>query len=68
MKVGIVVPYSWSYWGGVVARAARTRRLMSPVGHERPLSAVRRSAGTLVTASRKIARLIFEWPAVRSTK
>ncbi len=33
----------------------------------RPSSAASRSAGTLVTASRKIVRLIFDWPAVRST-
>src|SRR5664279_4124486 len=33
-----------------------------------PVSAARRSTGTLATASRKIARLILEWPAVRSAK
>src|SRR5581483_10498965 len=37
-------------------------------GYRRFLSAARRRTGTFTTASRKIARLIFEWPAVRSTK
>src|SRR5581483_8893731 len=46
------------------ARAAVRRAC----GYRRFLSAARRSTGTFTTASRKIARLIFEWPAVRSTK
>src|SRR6185503_12442299 len=36
------------------------------LGHSFPLNAVNRSRGTLHTASSATARLIFDWPAVRS--
>src|SRR5204863_5880144 len=43
------------------------RRLVE-LGHSRPANAVNRSHGTFQTASSTIARLIFDRPAVRSTK
>src|SRR5262249_23650900 len=53
------------------AAAGRPRAALRRAGgarrHSRPLSAARRSAGTLLTASTTIARLIFEVPSVRST-
>lgn len=34
MKVGIVVPFSWSYWGGVVDHADSQARALADAGHE----------------------------------
>jgi phosphatidylinositol alpha-mannosyltransferase len=34
MKVGIVVPYSWSFWGGVVEHAEEQARALSDLGVE----------------------------------
>jgi phosphatidyl-myo-inositol alpha-mannosyltransferase len=34
MKVGIVVPFSWSYWGGVVEHAEQQARALSELGHD----------------------------------
>jgi phosphatidylinositol alpha-mannosyltransferase len=34
MKVGIVVPFSWSYWGGVVDHADRQAKALMALGHE----------------------------------
>lgn len=34
MKVGIVVPFSWSYWGGVVEHAENQARMLMRLGHE----------------------------------
>ncbi len=34
MKVGIVVPFSWSYWGGVVEHAEQHARGLMALGHE----------------------------------
>lgn len=34
MKVGIVVPFSWSYWGGVVEHAEHQARTLMDLGHE----------------------------------
>lgn len=34
MKVGIVVPFSWSYWGGVVDHADSQARALMALGHE----------------------------------
>src|SRR5436305_427130 len=32
MKVGIVVPYSWSFWGGVVEHAENQSRALQDLG------------------------------------
>ena len=34
MKVGIVVPFSWSYWGGVVEHAENQARTLMELGHD----------------------------------
>ena len=34
MKVGIVVPFSWSYWGGVNEHADQQARTLMELGHE----------------------------------
>ena len=34
MKVGIVVPYSWSFWGGVQEHADHQARAVASLGHE----------------------------------
>jgi phosphatidylinositol alpha-mannosyltransferase len=34
MKVGIVVPFSWSYWGGVVEHAEHQARSLAALGHD----------------------------------
>jgi phosphatidyl-myo-inositol alpha-mannosyltransferase len=34
MKVGIVVPFSWSYWGGVVEHAENQARALQALGHD----------------------------------
>src|ERR671938_31815 len=34
LKVGIVVPYSWSYWGGVPEHADHQARCLFALGHE----------------------------------
>jgi phosphatidylinositol alpha-mannosyltransferase len=34
MKVGIVVPFSWSYWGGVVEHAEQQARSLEALGHD----------------------------------
>jgi phosphatidylinositol alpha-mannosyltransferase len=34
MKVGIVVPYSWSFWGGVPEHADNQARALFELGHE----------------------------------
>ena len=34
MKVGIVVPYSWSFWGGVNEHADQQARALTALGHE----------------------------------
>ena len=34
MKVGIVVPYSWSFWGGVPEHADHQARCLFELGHE----------------------------------
>src|SRR6185503_13968974 len=43
-------------------------RCLVELGHSRPANADNRSHGTFQTASSTIARLIFDRPAVRSTK
>ena len=37
MKVGIVVPYSWSFWGGVVEHATEQARALEQMGIETTL-------------------------------
>jgi phosphatidylinositol alpha-mannosyltransferase len=34
MKIGIVVPFSWSYWGGVVEHAENQARALTELGHD----------------------------------
>ena len=34
MKIGIVVPFSWSYWGGVVEHAENQAAALRARGHE----------------------------------
>ena len=34
MKIGIVVPFSWSYWGGVVDHADNQARALMALGHD----------------------------------
>jgi phosphatidylinositol alpha-mannosyltransferase len=34
VKVGIVVPFSWSYWGGVVEHAENQARALIDLGHD----------------------------------
>ncbi len=34
MKIGIVVPFSWSYWGGVIEHAEHQARALMERGHE----------------------------------
>jgi phosphatidylinositol alpha-mannosyltransferase len=34
MKIGIVVPYSWSFWGGVVEHAELQAHALKELGHE----------------------------------
>jgi phosphatidylinositol alpha-mannosyltransferase len=34
VKIGIVVPFSWSYWGGVVEHAENQARTLMELGHE----------------------------------
>jgi phosphatidyl-myo-inositol alpha-mannosyltransferase len=34
MKVGLVVPFSWSYWGGVVEHAENQAKALQALGHE----------------------------------
>jgi phosphatidyl-myo-inositol alpha-mannosyltransferase len=34
MKIGIVVPFSWSYWGGVVEHAEHQARSLAALGHD----------------------------------
>jgi len=34
MKVGIVVPFSWSYWGGVVEHAENQAKALMALGHD----------------------------------
>ncbi len=34
MKIGIVVPYSWSFWGGVVEHAELQAEALKALGHE----------------------------------
>lgn len=34
MKIGIVVPFSWSYWGGVVEHAENQARSLMALGHD----------------------------------
>ncbi|MCC6222755.1 MAG: glycosyltransferase family 4 protein [Thermoleophilia bacterium] len=34
MKIGIVVPFSWSYWGGVVEHAENQARALAALGHD----------------------------------
>jgi phosphatidylinositol alpha-mannosyltransferase len=34
MKVGIVVPYSWSFWGGVIDHADQQARALRELGHD----------------------------------
>ncbi len=34
MKIGIVVPFSWSYWGGVVEHAENQARALTALGHD----------------------------------
>ena len=34
MRIGIVVPFSWSYWGGVVEHAENQARALMELGHE----------------------------------
>jgi phosphatidylinositol alpha-mannosyltransferase len=34
MKVGIVVPYSWSYWGGVLEHAQNQAACLRELGVE----------------------------------
>jgi phosphatidylinositol alpha-mannosyltransferase len=34
VKIGIVVPFSWSYWGGVVEHAENQARALMELGHD----------------------------------
>lgn len=34
MKIGIVVPFSWSYWGGVVEHAENQAKALARLGHD----------------------------------
>src|SRR5262245_19460295 len=34
MKVGVVVPFSWSYWGGVNEHADQQARALMALGHD----------------------------------
>jgi phosphatidylinositol alpha-mannosyltransferase len=34
MKIGIVVPYSWSFWGGVIDHADHQARALRELGHD----------------------------------
>ena len=34
MKIGIVVPFSWSYWGGVVEHAENQAAALRARGHD----------------------------------
>jgi phosphatidyl-myo-inositol alpha-mannosyltransferase len=34
MKIGIVVPYSWSFWGGVLEHADHQARALRELGHD----------------------------------
>ncbi len=34
MKIGIVVPFSWSYWGGVVEHAENQVKALAELGHD----------------------------------
>ncbi len=34
MKIGIVVPFSWSYWGGVIEHAEHQADALEQLGHE----------------------------------
>ena len=34
MKIGVVVPFSWSYWGGVVEHAENQAAALRARGHE----------------------------------
>ncbi len=34
MKIGIVVPFSWSYWGGVVEHAENQAKSLMALGHD----------------------------------
>ena len=34
MKIGIVVPYSWSFWGGVLEHADHQARALRALGHD----------------------------------
>ena len=34
MKVGVVVPYSWSFWGGVIEHADHQARALQDLGHD----------------------------------
>ena len=34
MKIGIVVPFSWSYWGGVPEHAESKAEALRRLGHE----------------------------------
>ena len=49
-------------------RSGSARAAVRRARYSRPLSAARRSIGTRATASRKIERLIFDWPWTRSMK
>jgi phosphatidylinositol alpha-mannosyltransferase len=47
MKVGIVVPFSWSYWGGVVEHAENQARALERLGVEAKILAGNDPAGKL---------------------
>src|ERR687895_558818 len=34
MKIGIVVPFSWSFWGGVLEHAHEQARALTDLGHD----------------------------------
>ena len=34
MKIAVVVPFSWSYWGGVVEHAENKAKALTARGHE----------------------------------
>ena len=34
MKIGVVVPFSWSYWGGVVEHAENQAKALMALGHD----------------------------------
>ena len=34
MKIGIIVPFSWSYWGGVVEHSENQANALRARGHE----------------------------------